>query len=293
MTSALVQTATTTACTLKPIPIDVVSVQSQVIYGHVGNSVALPALRAHGLNVAAVPTVLLSNTPHYPTLHGGALPVEWFEGYLQDLSARGALQHLRTILIGYLGSEAQVIALARWIKQIQVKRPAVQVIVDPVFGDQDVGAYVASDVVQAMCTHILPLAHGLTPNGFELGHLSRQPVDSLEQVIRAAQCLLSERLRWLVITSAAPSTCLDSDMQLTIVTHSGSETIRHRRIPASPKGTGDLFTAELTARLLANTQLYEAVLGASNQVLAAVDLTYRTHCTELLLPKQRNAFHSD
>lgn len=75
---------------LAPLPIDVVSIQSQVVYGQVGNSVAVPVFNGFGLRVAAVPTVVLSNTPHYPSMHGGAVPLDWFEGYLADLGARGA-----------------------------------------------------------------------------------------------------------------------------------------------------------------------------------------------------------
>ena len=282
---------------LQPIPIDVVSVQSQVVYGHVGNSAALPTLRAHGLNVAAVPSVLLSNTPHYPTLHGGALPVDWFEGYLHDLEARGALDGLLAILVGYLGNPAQAEVLSRWIaRMLDAKgrhghphtedHRGVQVILDPVIGDQDSGVYAAAGLVDAFRDNLLPLAHGLTPNGFELQSLTGLPVATMEEVVAAARSLLQHKLqlRWVVVTSAAPASWGPHEMRLAIVTRDDALTVTHPRIPSAVKGTGDVFSAELTALLLQGVALPQAARLAGDHVVAALRQTARARCAELLLP---------
>lgn len=191
---------------LQPLSLDVVSVQSQVIYGRVGNNVAVPALEALGFSVAAVPTVVFSNTPHYPTMHGGALLTEWFEGYLQDLSARGALHALRAILFGYLGNPRQADALARWARALLKERAGLRIVIDPVIGDQDHGIYVDPCLVDTYRRDLLPLADGLTPNSFELAHLTGLAVNDVESVVAAARTLLTGRTQWVAVTSAAPDT---------------------------------------------------------------------------------------
>ncbi|MCK9538848.1 pyridoxine/pyridoxal/pyridoxamine kinase [Dokdonella sp.] len=267
---------------LRPLALDVVSVQSQVVYGRVGNSLAVPVLQAAGLRVAGVPSVLLSNTPHYPSLHGGAVDASWFAGWLADLDARGATAQLRQILVGYLGSPAQAAHLARWIAAQLAARPALAVQVDPVIGDHDSGIYVAPGLVEGWRT-LLPLAEGLTPNGFELAHLTGAALDGMDTVIAAARRLLGGRTRWVVVTSAAPEHWRAGHMLVAVVTRDTAEVIEHARIDAVPKGTGDLFAASLAAGLLGGQALHAAARAAAGRVVDSLVLTREACSAELLV----------
>lgn len=263
--------------------LDVVSVQSQVVYGQVGNNIAVPALQAMGLRVAAVPTVVLSNTPHHPTLHGGPLPDSWFRGYLDDLVARDCLRRLRAVVVGYLGGPSQAEILADWLKALLRERPGIRVLIDPVIGDEDVGVYVAPGMVEAYQRHLLPLADGLMPNAFELGRLSRRPVGDTDQVVAAARALLGGRTQWLVATSAAPATWPEGGMRVAVVTPDAVELIDHRRLATTPKGTGDLFSATLAGHLLAGVDVAAATGLACERVLQALEVSLDAGSAEMLV----------
>ena len=268
---------------LQPMQVDVVSIQSQVVYGQVGNTIAVPALQALGLRVAAVPTVVLSNTPHHPSMHGGAIPLEWFEGYLSDLQARDALRRLRAVVVGYLGGPAQAQALAGWIEALLRDRPEVQVFIDPVLGDEDVGVYVDPGMVEAYRQRLLPLADGLVPNGFELGLLTGRPVDGIDQVTGAARSLLGGRTRWVAATSAAPASWPEGGMRVAVVTADSAEVIDHRRLDTTPKGTGDLFSATLAGHLLAGTDAAIAARLACGRVLEVLETSLAAGSAEMLV----------
>lgn len=280
------------APSLQPLAIEVVSVQSQVVYGSVGNNIAVPAFERQGLRVAAVPTVILSNTPHYASMHGGPVPTAWFAGYLDDLRARGALRELRAIQVGYLGSAEQAEVLARWIDTLLAEQPDVRVHIDPVIGDHDHGVYIDPAIVPIYRQRLLPLAHGLFPNGFELAELTGRCVSTMDEVIDAARSLLVGRTRWVVVTSAAPESWTIGRMRVAIVTADAAHTLEHVRIDAAPKGTGDLFSAVLTGQLLAGRDLRDAAQQAADAVVAAVTITHARNSAELLLPGEQGAGRS-
>lgn len=269
----------------KPLNIDVVAIQSQVVYGCVGNTAAVPVLQAGLLQVAQVPTIVLSSTPGYPSVHGGAMPLDWLRGWLDDLIANRALSELRAVQIGYLGEPEQTRVIKDWLQQVLVLRPDVLVNLDPVLGDQDTGIYTHPGMV-AGWHELLPMASGLTPNAFELGVLSGMPVDSSDDVVAAARSLLGGRIEWIVATSATPREWPEGEMWSLIVTGDEARRIRHARVDSPVKGTGDMFTAGITRGLLEGKSLEAAAAEAGERVAMALQDSAAADSEELVMRRR-------
>ncbi|KAF1688028.1 pyridoxal kinase [Pseudoxanthomonas broegbernensis] len=246
-----------------PMPVDLVSVQSQLAYGHAGNSAAVPVLRMLGVRVAEVPTTLLSNTPFYPTLRGRVLPAEWLADLLRGLDERGVSARAPMLVSGYFGSVANGEAFAAWLEDRHAAGAAPRYLLDPVIGDTHTGAYVEPGLEAVFAQRLLPLAWMVTPNAFELENLSGRPALGQADALEAARALLARGPEWVLAHSVAGE---GGDLLTLLVGRDAAWRLRSPCLDVDVAGTGDVLAALLAAFLLRG----EAPPRAAERALAGV-----------------------
>src|ERR1700740_144110 len=181
---------------------NVISIQSQVAFGHVGNSAAVFPMQMHGIDVIAVPTTLLSNRPGYPTIRGRVLEAQLVADLLLGIEERGALDTAEVILSGYLGSAEIAAVVADFVARAKARNPSLIYCCDPVIGDRDRALFVRPDIPRIVRDLLCPLANIITPNHFEFEWLCGAKAATSGEVIAAAQTLMTHGPSAVIVTRA-------------------------------------------------------------------------------------------
>ena len=145
----------------------VLSISSQVVYGHVGNSASAFALRRLGVHVLPVPTIVLTSHPGISPHAIQRIAPDKLDEMLGALAANGWLDRLDAVQTGYLPSAAHVAVAAKWARRLRGE--GALYVCDPIIGDAPAGLYVPEESARAIAEELLPLADVATPNRFELG----------------------------------------------------------------------------------------------------------------------------
>lgn len=248
----------------------VISIQSQVVYGHVGNSAAVLPMQARGLNVAAVPTTLLSNHPGYETMRGRVLEPELVSDLLRGVEERGLIETSRYIVSGYLGSRANGAVVADFVQRARKINPQITYICDPVMGDTGLGVFVAEQVMECIINQLVPLADLLTPNQFEVGLISGSQAQTYTALADKLAAIQSFNQARLVTTGCILDDTPYGSLENVVFEGGAGIRLKSPRIPAVPVGTGDLFTGLLTADLVYGQSLADAARNAAATVLEIV-----------------------
>ena len=251
----------------------VISIQSQVAYGHVGNSAAVFPMQMHGIDVIAVPTTLLSNRPGYPTIRGRVLDAQLVADLLLGVEERGALDSTKMILSGYLGSPEIAAVVADFVRRAKARNPALTYCCDPVLGDRDRGLFVQADIPPLVRDRLCRLADIITPNHFEFEWLCGAKATTTDQVIAQAQALLARGPSTIVVTSAELADTPDEEIETLAVERSQAWRVRTPKLPISPSGTGDLFASLFVAARVREKATPDALGHAASAIFGVLERT--------------------
>jgi pyridoxine kinase len=261
----------------------ILSIQSQVAYGHVGNSAAVLPLQRLGFDVFALNTVQLAHHPGHGTWRGHRLRPEQLDEILDGLVERGVLGRCVAVLSGYLGDPGMAAVVARAVHAVRAASPDAPYLCDPVIGDDDPGVFVSAGVPEAISERLVPLADIVVPNRFELAHLMESPIGSLEDARAAAAALRTRGPRLVVVTGLRLP---DRPGELAVLADTADETwlVTTPQLPlAIGGGTGDAFSALFLGHYLAAGDLRAGLERAVAAIFALLERTAAAGAEELEL----------
>ena len=239
----------------------ILSMQSHVAFGYVGNRAAVFPLQRLGHEVTVINTVQFSNHTGYGSWTGDIMSLEHINKIFEGLEQRGALKDLSAVLTGYLGDAALGKILIKWLNLIKQHNPNVIYCCDPVMGDVGRGVFVKPGVPEFFKSQALSHAHILTPNQFELELLTGIQINNLEDAQKACQLLHEQGTEIVLLTSL---TRLDADpntIEMLVHTPREAYLIATPRLlmPMPINGSGDATTALFLGRYLETQDLKKSL----------------------------------
>ncbi|APO53700.1 pyridoxal kinase [Bradyrhizobium diazoefficiens] len=260
----------------------VISIQSQVVHGHVGNSAAAYAMQAEGVNVAAVPTTLLSNHPRYPSLRGRVLETELVADLLKGVEERDLVDEAAVLVTGYLGSPGNAAVVADFVERALNRNSKLVYLCDPVIGD-DGHVYVADGILDVVRHRLLPAANLTTPNQFELELLSGITIADAQDLRAACAALAGTGRIDVIATGCTLADTPDGQVETILCADGQLSRFATPRLPIRPYGTGDLLSGLIAAHLAKGKAMEAAVRLAVETIFAVLVRTQEAGSAEMRL----------
>lgn len=256
----------------------VLSIQSSVVYGHVGAQAGAFPLMRHGIAVWSLPTVQLSAHAAYPGVAGRRMTAEEVRALGAGLAAHGALAAADGVMTGYLGAAGTAAAALDVVAAARTARPDAPYLCDPVLGDEGPGLYLPAEVGDLYRRRGLPMAQIATPNRFELGWLTGMPVDTLSEMVAAAQALRALGPETVFVTSV---TAGPAALGVLAVAGEGAWLSTAPRLAHRAAGAGDMAAALLMLHRLRGRPAPEAAALTVAALHAVIAEAVRSGADEL------------
>lgn len=226
---------------------NILSIQSWVVYGHVGNAASVFPLQRLGAEVWAINTVQFSNHTGYGAWTGQVATGAEIAALVDGIAARGVLPGCDAVLSGYMGDQAIGTAILEAVARVHAANPRAVYCCDPVIGDTDTGIYVRPGIPEFMRACALPRADIATPNQFELEHLTGLPCTTLDQAKAAVAdlqlALRPDGFRCVLVSSLLTEETPPDAIDLLASEGSSFYLLRTPRLPLAINGAGDVLAA--------------------------------------------------
>jgi pyridoxine kinase len=264
---------------------NVLSIQSHVAYGHVGNSAAAFPLQRLGFEVWRINTVQFSNHTGYGHWTGQVFDASHVRDLVDGIEARGALKACNAVLSGYLGDAALGEVILDAVARVREANPEALYLCDPVMGDFDTGLYVRDGIPEFLRAKAVPAADVITPNVFELETLTGTKVTSLADAVEAARGLLALGPKIVLVTSLVHRETAPGMIEMLLVTAEANWRVAtpFLAIDPLPNGAGDTVAALFLAHLLNGLVPSEAMGRAAASIFAVMEATRQAGTRELRL----------
>jgi pyridoxine kinase len=263
--------------------VNLISIQSHVAYGHVGNSAAVFALQRLGVEVWPIHTVQFSNHTGYGTWQGRVFDAGLIRDLAAGLEARGVLGECDGVLSGYIGSPEIGAAILDCVATVRRANPAAHYCCDPVIGDVGKGVFVREGVEAFMREKAMRLADIVTPNHFELGRLTGRESRTLVQAREAVKALHDRGPRTVLVTSLCVDDTPADAVDLLASDETGQFRLRTPKLDVAANGAGDAIAAMFCAHYLRSGRIGEAVSRAASSVFGVLGKTAETGAPEIQL----------
>jgi pyridoxine kinase len=273
---------------------NILSIQSWVSYGHVGNASAVFPLQRLGAEVWSINTVQFSNHTGYGHWTGQVYTGDAVRELVDGIAARDVLRHCDAVLSGYMGDAAIGEAILHAVARVRDENPRAIYCCDPVIGDVEEGVYVREGIEDFLRDHALPQADIATPNRFELERLTgrecRTLSDAKDAVAQLSGTMRSDGLRCVLLTSLETELTPGDHLDLLAGERGQFHLLRTPRLPLAVNGAGDAIAALFLFHRLASGSAAKALEEAGSAVHGLLRRTAEAGSREILTVAAQEEF---
>ena len=262
---------------------ELLSIQSSVAYGHVGNSAAVFPLQRLGIEAWAVNTVHFSNHTGYGEWRGPLLSADDVREVVLGVQERGALARVAGVLSGYQGAEEVGQVVLDTVAQVKELNPEAVYCCDPVMGDVGRGMFVRPGIPEFMRDRVVPAADVITPNHFELDFLAGRETRTVAELLEAADEVRAHGPGTVLVTSVLTDETPEGSVDVVAVSGDGAWSSRTPLLPIAPNGCGDVTAALFLAHLLETGSASIALQRVTSTVFGILERTLEAGTREIAL----------